>query len=171
MRLTLNARTRGLRTGVGGLVLIAALGLGALQLSGSGAALLGLQNNSAATQTIAQGQAIYAEHCASCHGANLEGQPDWQEPLATGRMPAPPHDETGHTWHHPDSVLFNIVKKGTAAVVGGGYESDMPPFEGILSDDDISAVLVFIKSRWPGRERAYQEGLSEREREITSKGS
>ena len=171
MRPTLTARTKGLRTRVGGLVVIAALGLGALLLSGRVAALLGLQNESAATQTIAQGQAIYAEYCAGCHGANLEGEPDWQEPLATGRMPAPPHDETGHTWHHPDSVLFEIVKKGTAAVVGGGYESDMPAFEGILTDEEVEAVLTFIKSRWPERERAYQESLGERERQIITKGS
>ena len=106
---------------------------------------------------LAEGKVLYAEHCASCHGRNLEGEPDWQTPLASGRLPAPPHDASGHTWHHPDEVLFRITKHGAAAVVGDNYESDMPGFEGILTDDEIRAVLAYIKSTWPERERTFQE--------------
>lgn len=105
---------------------------------------------------IAEGQAIYAEYCAACHGGNLEGQPDWQTRLANGRLPAPPHDETGHTWHHPDQDLFRIVKEGVAAIVPG-YETDMPAFGGILTDAEIDAVLAFIRSTWPEDQRVYQE--------------
>ncbi|MBL4645745.1 MAG: c-type cytochrome, partial [Rhizobiales bacterium] len=49
---------------------------------------------------VKKGAVIYAEYCASCHGADLEGQPNWQSPDADGKMPAPPHDQRGHTWHH-----------------------------------------------------------------------
>ena len=66
-----------------------------------------------------------------------------------GYLPAPPHDETGHTWHHPTEQLFRISKHGTEAVVGGNYRSNMPGFEEILDDDQIRAVLAFIKSTWP----------------------
>ena len=142
------------------LILIAAVGLAA--------AILILWRGSAATEAavqdqavIALGQRLYAENCATCHGADLEGQPDWQTPLANGRYPAPPHDETGHTWHHPDDILFRIVKEGTAAIVGGGYESDMPGFADVLSDAEIRAVLAYIKSTWPERERTYQENVSQ----------
>ena len=76
-------------------------------------------------------------------------------------MPAPPHDESGHTWHHSDEVLFRIVKEGTAAIVGGGYESDMPGFADVLSDEEIRAVLDYIKSTWPERERSYQQRMSQ----------
>lgn len=114
----------------------------------------------ASADIIAQGRQIYVDQCAACHGANLAGQPDWRTPLASGRLPAPPHDESGHTWHHPDEVLFRIVKEGTAAVVGGGYESDMPGFADVLSDAEIRAVLDYIKSTWPERERSYQSELS-----------
>jgi hypothetical protein len=62
---------------------------------------------------------------ALCHGANLEGQPNWRKPLPNGRLPAPPHDRTGHTWHHSDKQLFDMVKNGTAAMMPG-YETDMP---------------------------------------------
>ena len=54
-----------------------------------------------------RGQALYADSCAACHGANLEGQPDWRVPGADGILPAPPHDETGHTWHHDNQLLFD----------------------------------------------------------------
>ncbi|MCD2185438.1 c-type cytochrome [Rhizobium sp. GN54] len=120
--------------------------------------------------TVAIGKTIYAERCAACHGTNLEGQRDWKTPLPSGRMPAPPHDASGHTWHHPDGVLFRITKEGPAAVVRGGYQSDMPGFENIMSDDEIRAVLTFIKGTWPERERRYQEEISRRERAATLGG-
>jgi mono/diheme cytochrome c family protein len=104
---------------------------------------------------IARGHAVYMQHCAACHGARLEGQPDWQTPKPDGRMPAPPHDESGHTWHHSDEQLFQMTKHGMSAIVPG-YASDMPAFAGILTDKEIVAVLAYIKSRWPRREREYQ---------------
>ena len=115
------------------------------------------------TRMIEAGRGLYAAHCATCHGASLEGQPDWQSPLPSGRLPAPPHDASGHTWHHADDLLFRIVKEGTAAVVGGGYESDMPGFASVLSDAEIREVLAFIRSTWPERERRYQSEVSRRD--------
>lgn len=105
---------------------------------------------------LARGEAIYVEACAACHGADLEGQADWRSPGPDGRLPAPPHDETGHTWHHPDRMLLDITMRGTAAVVGGGYESDMPGFGDAYSEDELRDVLDWIKTQWPERERAHQ---------------
>ncbi|HEX9856965.1 MAG TPA: cytochrome c, partial [Paracoccaceae bacterium] len=79
--------------------------------------------------TLDLGREVYAANCASCHGAALEGQPDWRRRLDNGRMPAPPHDDSGHTWHHADRMLFQITKRGVSAVVPD-YDSDMPAFEG-----------------------------------------
>jgi mono/diheme cytochrome c family protein len=98
---------------------------------------------------VAEGEAIYGAECAACHGANLEGQADWQVRLENGRLPAPPHDRTGHTWHHPDQILVAITALGTAALVGGDYESDMNGFSDRLSEAQIIAVLSYIKSTWP----------------------
>lgn len=138
-----------------------AVGLLAAGGLGIGVLLLGAgpdwRSGPASARSIAMGKAVYAEHCAACHGASLEGQPDWQTPLPSGRLPAPPHDASGHTWHHPDEMLFEITRLGSAAVVGSGYESDMPGFGGILTDDEIRAVLAYIKSTWPERERTYQK--------------
>lgn len=111
------------------------------------------------SEQIVLGQKIYADNCASCHGANLEGQPNWRRRLENGRMPAPPHDESGHTWHHSDQDLFAITKLGVGGVVPG-YESDMLAFGEILSDEDIVAVLAFIKSTWPERQRDVQARIT-----------
>jgi mono/diheme cytochrome c family protein len=117
-----------------------------------------LQPNDAAL--VATGKGVYTEHCAVCHGANLEGQPNWRQRLENGRLPAPPHDATGHTWHHPDEQLISLTKYGPAAVVGGGYESDMPGFFTLLDDEQIIAVLSYIKSRWPADIRERHDGVN-----------
>jgi mono/diheme cytochrome c family protein len=108
---------------------------------------------------VALGRQVYAERCAMCHGANLEGQPDWKSRKPNGRLPAPPHDASGHTWHHPDQQLMIITKKGLGGVVPG-YESDMPAFEGVLTDEQIAAVLAFIQSSWPSDIRSRQRALT-----------
>lgn len=105
---------------------------------------------------IARGQAVYAAQCATCHGAKLEGQPDWRSRKADGKLPAPPHDPSGHTWHHDDETLFRITKHGVTAFAGPGYASDMPAYKDILPDQDIRAVLAYIKSTWPESIRARQ---------------
>ena len=108
-------------------------------------------------EQVALGQQVYASFCAGCHGANLEGQPDWQKRLPMGNFPAPPHDETGHTWHHADQWLFEIVKYGGRHHAPPRYRSAMPAYQDMLSDAEIWAVLAFIKSRWPAAIRTQQE--------------
>ena len=110
---------------------------------------------------VALGAEVYRRHCASCHGADLEGQPNWRERLPNGRLPAPPHDASGHTWHHADAALFAVVQHGMKPLVSPDYESDMPAFAGTLSDAEIHAVLAFIKSRWPEGIRRKQEQINQ----------
>ena len=98
---------------------------------------------------VAEGKNIYFAECASCHGANLEGQNNWQQRDAQGYLPAPPHDESGHTWHHDDQLLFQLTKYGIQSIAGNDYKSKMPAFEHSLSDEQIWNVLAYIKSQWP----------------------
>lgn len=113
---------------------------------------------------VSLGKQIYQKNCASCHGVNLEGQvPDWQSPGADGRLPAPPHDDTGHTWHHTDQILFDITKLGVAKAANlKNYESSMPAYEGVLSDKEIVAVLSYIKNSWPEETRNRHDELNKR---------
>ena len=108
---------------------------------------------------VAQGKSIYAMHCANCHGANLEGQPNWRGKGANGRILAPPHDNSGHTWHHSDIKLIDLVKTSYSSSLG--YQSDMPAFNNILTDEQIIAVLCFIKSQWSPEHLASQEKLNQ----------
>ena len=110
-------------------------------------------------QRVALGKSVYLKQCASCHGEHLEGQANWKERLPNGRLPAPPHDATGHTWHHSDKQLFEITKNGASGLLPG-YQSDMPSFNGTLSDDAIWAVLAYIKSTWPVDIRTRQERIN-----------
>src|SRR3546814_19985970 len=106
-----------------------------------------------------QGKAIYENNCAACHGATLQGQANWRERMPNGKLPAPPHDKTGHTWHHPDAMLVDIVKNGLVPgkTAPAGYVSDMPAYRDILSDQEIIAVLTYIKSSWSSEERRVGE--------------
>ena len=113
-------------------------------------------------QVLALGQKVYQAQCAACHGAQLQGQPNWRERDASGRLPAPPHDASGHTWHHPEEVLFRITKYGVAKAANlKDYDSAMPAYEGVLSDAEIVAVLSWIKSQWPQRVRAANDEVDE----------
>lgn len=127
------------------------------------AGVLLLAGEGVAARDLQRGRAVYVEHCAACHGARLEGQPDWQVRGPDGLLPAPPHDASGHTWHHGDDTLFRIVRDGMAALVPG-YRTTMPAYAGVLSDAEIRDVLAWIRSTWPPRLQAIQAEITARER-------
>ena len=150
------------------------LALAAAALVALGGAVWWAQNDHAAASSgermtlrpddsrlTARGASIYAAQCASCHGANLQGQPNWRERGPDGLLPAPPHDASGHTWHHPDAVLIRITRDGVAALAGDpNYRTAMPVYRDQLSDEDIVAVLSWIKSSWPAGVRAKHDQIN-----------
>ena len=112
-------------------------------------------------QVVSVGARIYAQQSATCHGVRGEGQPDWRERGPDGLLPAPPHDPSGHTWHHPDSQLFAITKFGLAKLIDQpDYKTAMPVYGGVLSDDEIVAVLSWIKAQWPPDVRARHDEIN-----------
>ena len=112
-------------------------------------------------EIVAQGREVYHDACAVCHGAELQGQPNWRTRAPDGTLPAPPHDSTGHTWHHPDEVLFALTKYGPGAAAGNpAYQSNMPAYSEILSDAEIIAVLSYIKAQWPPEIRARHDDIN-----------
>ena len=110
---------------------------------------------------VVLGKLVYENNCASCHGVDLEGQERWREPDADGYMPAPPHDETGHTWHHPDEYLFFMTKYGLEEIIGQEYPNNMPVYKDILSDEEILASLSFIKSTWSREIKLQHDKINE----------
>lgn len=143
---------------IGAIVLALGLGAGIWAIADGGAesGLLPYRDASA----VARGREIYASECASCHGDNLQGEADWRTRDADGYMPAPPHDASGHTWHHPDEQLIAITALGLERLVGQGYQSRMPGFADILSQDDIAAVLAYVKSTWPDDIRRQHDRIN-----------
>ena len=109
---------------------------------------------------ISKGRDIYVKNCASCHGIKLEGQKDWMSRLPNGMMPAPPHDVTGHTWHHSDNYLFLITKYGVEEILGEKYPNNMPAYKDILTDDEIISALSYIKSTWPSKTKKIHDQIN-----------
>ena len=155
--------SRPIMIGSAAVVLIAiAIGIWSAFGRGDGSASTGADATN--TQLVALGSKAYAKFCASCHGANLEGEKDWRTRKADGSLRAPPHDASGHTWHHPDKALFDLTKYGGAKFAPPGFKSNMPAFGGTLSDREIWAVLAYIKSRWPKRIQERHTAMSKRVR-------
>lgn len=100
---------------------------------------------------VAEGAGLYTPPCAACHGSQLEGTANWKQRLPDGSFP-PPHDNSGHTWHHSDAVLLNIVSLGGDPA----FNSKMPGFRDKLSAAEMLAILEFFRSRWGTEEREFQ---------------
>ena len=104
------------------------------------------QSNSA--ETLARGAKVYATSCRPCHGGR-HGKG------SIGR--AHPHNEMGHTWHHPDAQLKEWILNGK---LGPGY-SVMPGFN-YLREGDVEAILALIKTWWTNEQRESQADISRR---------
>ena len=121
-------------------------------------------NHELDNRDLVSGQTLYTNNCASCHGAKLEGQPNWRSSNTDGVLPAPPHDATGHTWHHDNGLLFEYTKlggKGALAARGiADFNSGMPAFDGVISNENIWDILAFIRSTWPKRQQQFQESAN-----------
>jgi len=143
-----------------GLLVVAGLGVGVWLVLADGNGSTGKGANASDKALVALGKTVYAEACAACHGAKLEGERNWRARKPNGTFGAPPHDRSGHTWHHTDELLFRITKFGGASIAPAGFRSGMPAFKDQLADRQIWAVLAFIKSRWPARERSIQARIN-----------
>ena len=106
-------------------------------------------------EMLATGAKLYATYCQSCHG---DRQGNRTIPGTS------PHNEKGHTWHHPDIQLKEWTLNGKP-----GFPQHMPTFKGILTKKDVEAILTLIKTWWTPEQREIQADISRRYEEAIGK--
>jgi len=121
------------------------------------AASFSVQAGNTENNQIQRGGLVYKRFCSLCHGVNLKGQKNWRIRKDNGKLPAPPHDETGHTWHHADDLLFGIIKKGLVPPYAPKTTKPICPPGEILSAMKTSAQsLLTLKVAGPGKREKYR---------------
>ncbi|CAI8950468.1 Alcohol dehydrogenase (quinone), cytochrome c subunit [Pseudomonas marginalis] len=92
------------------------------------------------TRQDVPGAHTYATRCASCHGLDGKGQPEWMPPLA-GATSALARESAS---------AINITLNGSQRVVAAGVPDAyrMPAFREQLSDAEIAQVLTYVRSTW-----------------------
>ena len=101
-----------------------------------------------------KGREVFRANCATCHGVDAAGQPDWHISNPDGTLPPPPLNGDGHTWHHGDGLLYRVVKLGGQQFEDPrfpDFKSAMPAFGDQLTHEEIIEVLTYIKSLWEGK--------------------
>ena len=134
------------------IVAAALIGAGVLFVfNSSGAEPITVNDQTISSTQLVQGEEIYIANCAVCHGPNGDGQTNWRQPDPNGAFPAPPHNNDGHTWHHADQQLLEIIAQG-----GSLPDSGMPAYADTLTEEELIAVLAYIKTFWGSDELAFQ---------------
>src|SRR5216684_6897950 len=87
--------------------------------------------------------------------------PNWQERDANGELPAPPHNAEGHTWRHSDADLYKMVSNGWRDPFNKSMRLTMPAFGGVLSPDQIRAVITYLKTLWTPEQTRFQSEESQ----------
>ncbi|HWE75690.1 MAG TPA: c-type cytochrome [Stellaceae bacterium] len=89
---------------------------------------------------LSLGEDVYNQQCASCHGADGHGKPPDYPPLADNQ-----------------SIQMESAVNPIRMVLNGGFPPGtqlvpapygMPPFAGLLSDDQVAAVVTYIRTAW-----------------------
>ena len=89
------------------------------------------------------GQTVYSTHCAICHAADGRGMPPDYPPLAGN-----PSIQMESSVNPIRMVLNGGFPPGTA---GNPMPYGMPPFAQTLSDDEVAAVVTYIRAVWGNR--------------------
>jgi len=117
------------------------------------------QQESTTAQPVAPGQQLYETYCQSCHGGATGGT----------MMDMPPrHNANGHTWHHPDCQLVDIVMNGSGpmgdmmrSMMGTSEDVPrMPQFKETLTEKEVREILAYIKTWWTPDQRRMQEQIT-----------
>ncbi|TDX31650.1 cbb3-type cytochrome c oxidase subunit III [Modicisalibacter xianhensis] len=127
----------------------------------TGPALAGGELTNHEAEPLEAGEGIYRQYCASCHGIEGEGQPNWERQNALGELPAPPHNPEGHTWKHSDAMLYRIIAEGWRDPWNKTERLTMPAFEEVLTPQQIRLVINYLKTLWTPEQRQHQQRESQ----------
>jgi mono/diheme cytochrome c family protein len=105
---------------------------------------------------VERGKAVYEKYCALCHGAAAEGAPNWQVRDKLGEVPAPPHNQEGHSWRHADMMLYHTVHDGARNPFNPSQRFTMPGFQFVLTPGEIGSVLTYLRTLWTPEQREFQ---------------
>ncbi|MDA0688527.1 MAG: cytochrome c [Proteobacteria bacterium] len=95
-------------------------------------------------QQVEMGRQVFADNCALCHGNAAQGlHEDWRQRLADGSFPPPPLNGSAHAWHHPLSVLLQVINEGGVPLGG-----QMPGFAEQLDEEQKLAAIAFFQNFW-----------------------
>jgi mono/diheme cytochrome c family protein len=91
-------------------------------------------------------------------------------------MDMPPrHNANGHTWHHSDRQLIDTILNGSGEMgemmrsMMGDPGVRMPTFRGVLTEEDVKAILTYIKTWWTPEQQQFQADISQRYQEALDK--
>ena len=98
----------------------------------------GTATDLAPPEVLAQGETIYRENCVACHGDNGEGNI------------GPALNGSAHAWHHPDAQLLSFIRDGIPG-------TQMTAQGDKLSEEEINAVISYLKSWWAPQQRRMQQ--------------
>ena len=102
--------------------------------------------NQPSADTLALGAEVYQRSCVQCHGGPTGGE--------ISDIP-PVHNDNGHTWHHPDCLLQEIVRDGLPPRADPDHPV-MPAFGNELTAEEIDAVIDHISTWWTPEQREQQ---------------
>ncbi|WP_249661172.1 cytochrome c [Variovorax sp. PCZ-1] len=111
-------------------------------------------------QTLSQGAALYAQHCATCHGENGQGIQETDGLAQQGILPSvtkiPALAGNRAVSLSSSANLVRIILAGGYApsTAGNPRPYGMPPFVHVLTDDDIAAVTTYIRASWGNQANA-----------------
>lgn len=107
---------------------------------------------------ISRGEKVFSQNCASCHGDEAQGDPDWRtRDKETGRFPPPPLDGTAHAWHHPLAQLKHVIANGSP-----GGKGNMPAWSGKLSEQEMDDTIAWFQAKWPAEVYAAWAEINQR---------
>ena len=101
---------------------------------------------------VFRGTALYKKYCVSCHRKDGVGEP--RVPWSIRRpdlIEAMPLNETSHAWHHGDEQLVATIMEGTER-----SRRRMPAFGSIITLQDATDLVAYLKSLWSERILACQ---------------